>query len=119
MHELLLDRYGGMAGITEQGFGKLEGALAAPDVTMFGEDLYPDIASKAGILFWSLARAHALTDGNKRVALVALLDMLECEGLHLTATQDELFEFVIAAASDMPRDEVHDWIAGRLTAEPA
>jgi death-on-curing protein len=117
MHQMLLDRYGGMPGITEQGFGKLDAALAAPDLSIFGEDLYPDIASKASILFWGLVRAHALTDGNKRVALVALLDMLERHGLRIAATHDELFDFVMAASSDMPGDAVRTWIAERLVPE--
>ncbi len=114
IHEMLLDRYGGMPGITEQGFGKLDAALAAPDLSIFGEDLYPDIAAKAGVLFWGLVRAHALTDGNKRVALVALLDMLERHNLRIAATDDELFDFVMAASSDMPADAVRAWIAERL-----
>ncbi len=119
IHEMLLDRYGGMPGITEQGFGKLDAALAAPDLSMFGEELYPDIASKAGILFWGLVRAHALTDGNKRVALVALLDMLERHNLRIAATDDELFDFVMAASSDMPGEAVRGWIAERLAPERA
>src|SRR3712207_8707937 len=83
MHELLVDTFGGMRGVTEQGFGKIEAALAAPYVSMFGEDLYPDLASQAAVLFYRLARSHGFTDGNKRVALVALLNLLAETGMHL------------------------------------
>ena len=114
MHELLLGRYGGMRGITEEGFGKLEAALAAPYVTMFGDDLYPDIASKAAVLFFRLVRSHGFSDGNKRVALLALVDLLDRHGWSINADDDDLYAFVIAAATDSTREDVTDWIAARL-----
>jgi death on curing protein len=36
-----------------------------------GEDAYPNIYTKAAALLQSLARDHALTDGNKRLAWTA------------------------------------------------
>ena len=114
IHELLLERFGGMRGITEHGFGKLEAAVAAPDVSMFGVDLYPDIRSKAAVLFFRLARSHGFTDGNKRVALVALIDLLERHELRLDASEDELYDFVMAVASSSTREEVTDWIVARI-----
>jgi death-on-curing protein len=114
IHELLLDHFGGMRGVTEQGFGKLEAALAAPYVSMFGEDLYPDIPTKVAILFYRIARSHGFSDGNKRVALVALLDGLERYDMRIVAGQDELYEFVIAAASDAPQEAVIAWLLARI-----
>lgn len=113
-HELLLERFGGIAGITEQGFGKLEAALAAPHISMFGNELYPGIAEKAGILFFRLVRSHAFSDGNKRVALVILLDWLKQHDLELAASEDELYEWVLDAASTASREDVTEWIAARL-----
>ena len=117
IHELLLEQFGGMRGITEQGFGKLEAALAAPRLSMFGEDLYPDFGSKAAVLFSGLARAHSLTDGNKRVALVGLIEVLHRHGKVLRASDDELYSFVMAAADDLTREAVIDWIAQRIEPE--
>ena len=114
MHELLVERFGGMRGVTEHGFGKLEAALAAPYVSVFGEDLYPDLPSQSAVLFYRLARSHGFTDGNKRVALVALLNLLAEHGLSLVATDDELYEFVIAAADHLSQDDVMAWIADRI-----
>ena len=110
MHELLIERFGGMRGITEQGFGKLEAALAAPNVSMFGEDLYPDPPEKAAALFFLLARSHGFSDGNKRVALLALVDFLDRYGLRHAAGDDELYDFVIAIASHGTREEAAEWI---------
>jgi hypothetical protein len=37
IHSMLLGEFGGMRGITEAGFGRLEAAAAAPQASMFGE----------------------------------------------------------------------------------
>ncbi|MDP9311321.1 MAG: type II toxin-antitoxin system death-on-curing family toxin [Chloroflexota bacterium] len=117
IHELLIETFGGMRGVTEHGFGKLEGALAAPDVSMFGEDLYPDLPSKAAALFFRLARAHGFSDGNKRVALVGLLSYLECNRARLMADQEALYEFTMAAASDAYQSDIAEWIGKRLVVD--
>ena len=109
IHELLILRFGGMRGVTEQGFGKLEAAVAAPYASMFGEDLYPDLPAKAATLFWGVARSHGFSDGNKRVALVAVLDLLHRHGCELAVDDDTLYEFVISTADTLTRDDVGDW----------
>lgn len=117
IHALLIETFGGMPGVNEQGFGKLESALAAPDESMFGEDLYPDLASRAGALFYRLARTHGFSDGNKRVALVALILYLERHGARLNADDDALYEFTMAVATDATQAYTTAWIAQRLTTD--
>jgi death-on-curing protein len=117
IHALLIETFGGMAGVNEQGFGKLEAALAAPDVSMFGEDLYPDLASKAGALFYRLARTHGFADGNKRVALVALIVYLERNRARLSASEDDLYTFTMAVATDATQAFATQWIAERLSTD--
>ncbi len=114
IHELLIETFGGLRGVTEHGFGKLEAALAAPNLSMFGEDLYPTLADKAAVLFYELARSHGFTDGNKRVALVALLVFLERHGMRLLANEDELYDRTIAAATSATREMIAVWIEERL-----
>jgi death on curing protein len=53
--------------------GLLESAVARPQAMAFGTDAYPDLDSKAAALLHSLARNHALVDGNKRLALSAVI----------------------------------------------
>lgn len=53
--------------------GLLESALARPQASAFGQDAYGDIHEKAAALLHSLARNHALIDGNKRLALGATI----------------------------------------------
>jgi prophage maintenance system killer protein len=68
-------------------YGLLESALTRPRATAFGEDAYPDIHHKAAALLHSPARNHALADGNKRLALAALLAFHGMNGLRVTPHQ--------------------------------
>lgn len=79
--------------------GLIESAAARPAATAFGEDAYPDLLSKAAALTHSLARNHALVDGNKRLALAGLITFLGVNGTRLTFTNDEAHDFIIAIAA--------------------
>ena len=79
--------------------GLLESALARPRSTAFGEETYPSIHGKAAALLHSLARNHALVDGNKRLALAATIAFYGLNGLRLTLSNDEAYELVIAVAA--------------------
>jgi death-on-curing protein len=80
-------------------YGLLESALARPQASAFGEDAYPTIQQKAASLLHSLARNHALIDGNKRLALAATIAFLGINGIRLTLTNDEAYDLVIAVAT--------------------
>jgi death on curing protein len=92
--------------------GLLESALARPQATAFGADAYPGLDAKAAALLHSLARNHALVDGNKRLALAGVIAFYGVNGLRLTLTNDEAYELVIAVA-DGTLDDVEE-IADRL-----
>ena len=79
--------------------GLLESAAARPQTTVFGEDAYPDLHSKAAALLISICKNHALIDGNKRLALAATIVMLGVNGWKLSLTNDEAYDLVIAIAS--------------------
>jgi death on curing protein len=79
--------------------GLLESALARPQASAFGQDAYADLHEKAAALLHSLARNHALVDGNKRLALAATIAFLGINGLRLTLSDDHAYELVIAVAS--------------------
>ncbi|WP_375426099.1 type II toxin-antitoxin system death-on-curing family toxin [uncultured Friedmanniella sp.] len=78
--------------------GLLESALARPQTTVFGRDAYPTLPEKAAALLHSVARNHALVDGNKRLALAATLAFLGMNGYRLTLSNDEAYELVMAVA---------------------
>jgi death-on-curing protein len=84
-------------------YGLLESALARPRASVFGQDAYPDLHLKAAALLHSLARNHALVDGNKRLAWTACRTFLAINGQSITAPEDERFYFVIRVATgEMP-----------------
>jgi death-on-curing protein len=85
-------------------YGLLESALARPQASAFGQDAYPDLEHKAAALLHSLARNHALVDGNKRLALAATLAFMGMDGHRLTLTNDEAYDFVIAVATGSLND---------------
>ena len=117
IHELLLAEFGGIRGITEAGYGRLETAVSVPQQSMFGADLYPDLPDKAGALTHAITRNHPFSDGNKRVAVVALVEMLARNGATLTATNDELYDLAIAAATSLERAAVAEWVAAHIAAQ--
>jgi death-on-curing protein len=79
--------------------GLLESALARPRSSAFGEDIYPSMHGKAAALLHSLARNHALVDGNKRLALAATIAFFGLNGLRLTLSNDEAYDLVIAVST--------------------
>lgn len=95
-------------------YGLLDSALARPKATVFGADAYPGLHGKAAALLHSLARNHALVDGNKRLAWQATAVFLWVNGYEVVAADDELFELVIATADGTMADVAK--IAERLQA---
>jgi prophage maintenance system killer protein len=59
----------------------------------------PDLDSKAAALLHSLARNHALVDGNKRLALSAVIAFYGVNGRRLTFTNDETYDLIIDVAT--------------------
>jgi death on curing protein len=96
-------------------YGLLESARARPRASVFGEDAYPDLHLKAAALLHSLARNHALVDGNKRLAWTACRTFLAINGQWISAPEDDRFEFVIRVATgvlpdlDKIAEQLHTW----------
>jgi death on curing protein len=87
------------AGYAVRDYGLLEAALARPRATAFGKDAYPDLDVKVAALLHSIARNHALIDGNKRLALAAVIAFYGLNGRRLTLTNDEAYGLVISVAA--------------------
>lgn len=93
--------------------GLLDSAGARPRSTALGTDAYPTLKDKAAALLHSLARNHALVDGNKRLAWLATVVFLDINGQTVDLDDEAAFELVMAAAEGSI--EV-DAIAARLAA---
>jgi len=79
--------------------GLLESALARPQASAFGEEAYASVDAKAAALLHSITRNHALVDGNKRLALAAVIAFYGVNGIRLTLTNEEAYDLVIAVAA--------------------
>ena len=86
-------------GYAVRDYGLLEAALARPQATAFGKDAYPDLDAKAAALLHSVARNHALIDGDKRLALAAVIAFYGLNGGRLTLTNDAAYDLVISVAA--------------------
>lgn len=87
-------------------YGLLESALARPRASVFGQEAYPDLHLKAAALLHSVARNHALMDGNKRLAWTACRTFLAVNGQWIGASEDDRFDFVIRVATGVL--DLHD-----------
>ena len=98
-----------------------ESALFAPQANYFGVEHYPEPATKAAVLCVRIANNHALPDGNKRVALLLMLEFLDRNGLVWTPPpggQDEIAEMIERVAGKEPRlteEEFVAWVSERVT----
>ncbi|MGV9798888.1 type II toxin-antitoxin system death-on-curing family toxin [Mycobacterium sp. NPDC003449] len=105
--------------VSVRDYGLLESALARPSASVFGADAYPDLHLKAAALMQSLARNHALVDGNKRLAWAACLTFLAINGQRINAPEDDRFFFVIRVATGAESEvapiaeELRAWSARR------
>jgi death-on-curing protein len=79
--------------------GLLEVAATRPRATAFGEDAYATICEKAAALLHSVARNRALIDGNKRLALTAVIAFFGVNGWRLSLSNDAAYALVHAVAA--------------------
>src|SRR5207249_1155629 len=70
LHRRLIEQSGGLQGVRDP--GQVEAALAQPQMTFGGQELYPTLADKAAALGFALIRNHPFVDGNKRVGQAAM-----------------------------------------------
>lgn len=95
-------------------FGLLESAVNAPFQTFDGQDLYENIFDKAAHLAYGLTNNHGFVDGNKRVAIHAMLVYLMINGIDLEYTQEELVKLGLdMAEGKILPDEISLWLKSR------
>jgi death on curing protein len=113
IHDELLARHGGTAGLRDA--GAFASAMARPgNLAAYGN---PDAASLAAAYGFGLARGHAFVDGNKRLAYVVMEVFLALNGHRLDATDaDAVLTFVAMAAGDLDQAQLAAWVRGRIAA---
>jgi death-on-curing protein len=95
----LLEIAGGVIGeFAVRDRGLLASAAARPRTSAFGEDAYATFAGKAAALMHSVARDHALVDGNKRLAWAATRTFCVLNGHDPVFTVDDAEQLVQSVA---------------------
>jgi death-on-curing protein len=93
-----------------------DSALNAAAASFGGVEFYPDFATKVGVLGYRLVRNHALPDGNKRTAFLAMIEFAERNGRRWRdLDEDETVETMIrAAAGTLSEDAFVSWVSRQL-----
>ena len=112
LQESQLRAFEGSAGLRD--LGGLESAVARPQMTFGGEDLYPELPDKAAALMHSLVANHPFVDGNKRVGAMAAELFLAINRVQLVATDREVIETTLAVArGEVSAEALAIWIRQR------
>jgi death-on-curing protein len=93
-----------------------DSALNAPAAAFGGVEFYPDFPVKVGVLGYRIVRRHALPDGNKRAALITMIEFAERNGwqwkeLPEDQTVDTMVE---AAAGTISEESFVRWVSDFL-----
>jgi len=109
LHKKLVSSTGGSPGIRDMGL--LESAVMGCSQTFGGEELYPTVVEKAARMAYSICNNHPFIDGNKRVAVTALLIILRMNEISLKFTQQELIILGLGVADgSIEYDEIVSWV---------
>ena len=109
IHLSVLSEHGGLAGRVNE--SALASSLARPQQRMNYSDIKPTIYELAASYGFGLARNHCFSDGNKRVALMAMYVFLDTHNLELDATEPEAVLIIQdLAAGRISEAELAAWV---------
>ena len=113
IHRRVIENTGGSDGI--RSIPLLDSAVARPQATFGGIDLYPSMPEKAAALLHSIICNHPFVDGNKRAGFTAMDVFLRLNGYHLAGGEDEKYDFVMGIASEaISFSKIASWIEQRI-----
>lgn len=108
IHYSLIEETGGSHGIRD--LALFQSAVARPLAAFGGNDLYPDLFTKAAALMHSIIKNHPFVDGNKRTGITAASIFLMHNGFQITASNKELERFTVKIAStNTDIEEIAKW----------
>ena len=117
LHRRVIEQSGGAPGVRH--LGGVESAVAQPQMTFGGDELYPTIETKATALCFSLVMNHPFVDGNKRIGHAAMETFLVMNGYELVADVDDAEKVILTlAAGDRPREELQKWVTSYIRRLP-
>ena len=103
IHEMMLERYGGLPGILDKNL--LESSVEHPKMIFSGKELYRSIYDKAAAYLFHITRNHPFIDGNKRTAAVAAIIFLKGNDIWICFQKEELEEIGVDVAKGLVEKE--------------
>jgi death on curing protein len=109
IHARLIAETGGAQGLRD--IGLLASAVGRPQATFEGQELYPDLFTKAAALLASLILNHPFLDGKKRTGMTAAALFLQQNGQLLQTSNSELESFTLRVANGgLSVNEIAAWL---------
>lgn len=110
LHQHILEATGGSLGVRDKGL--LESAIYRPQATFGGQDLYPDLFSKAAALGYSIIKNHPFIDGNKRIGYEVMRLFLRWNGYDIKkGCVEEKYALVMKIAEGSASEQqLVDWL---------
>lgn len=113
LHRRIIAQSGGAPGILN--LSALESALAQPQMTFGGNDLYPTLIEKVAALGFSLIQNHPFVDGNKRIGHAAMEVFSVLNGFEIVAPVDEQEQIILnTAAGRLSQADLTAWLRDHL-----
>ena len=105
IHEDQVETDGGSFGVRDM--GQLEAALFRPQ-----SGYYDDLIAEAAALWESLSQNHPFIDGNKRTAFASTFTFLAINGVEITATADDTWQFLSSCyeRGEVNFDKLDKWL---------
>ena len=109
IHMSVLSEHGGLVGRVNE--SALDSSLARPQQLVNYNDVKPTIYELAASYGFGLARNHCFSDGNKRVALMAMYVFLDTHSVELGAAEPEAVLIIQdLAAGRISEAELAAWV---------
>jgi death-on-curing protein len=81
---------------------KLESCIDTPFMQFNRKDLYRGIIGKASVMFYFIIKNHPFQNGNKRIAIMAILYLFHKNGKWIKISNKELYDFAKGIARSKP-----------------
>lgn len=107
IQEELLARFGGLAGLRDEGL--LDSAMGRPLQRYHYEK--PDLFDQAASYAHGLVKNHPFLDGNKRIGFMAAYTFLGVNGTFLQAPEEQaVLQTLALAAGELDADGYAEWL---------
>lgn len=107
-HKRLIQQFGGAPGLRDAGL--LESALDRPK-NLAAYDEHATLEALAALYGTGIAKAHAFTDGNKRIAFAVMVAFLKAHRQSLDCTEaDATRNMLDVASSAMDEQTLRSWL---------